>query len=751
MDASIEILRRTIPPLRWEPLVRDHTQSFVKRKLAEPNAPNRDELERVVLEAQIVLGRCVPPTDAVGQDTGLVVGYVQSGKTSSFTALISLARDNGYGLVIVLATTKNIIKEQSEARLSRDLGIETGDRTWQIFPNPDADPGKVRDIQVRIDAWKKEKEAKRSRKAVLITVLKQRGRLDNLIKVVGQLRLANVPALVIDDESDQASLNTKARQNLVTQSKEQSAIYERIGRLKAVLAHHTFLQYTATPQANLLLNLADVLSPSFAEPLTPGAGYVGGKEFFIQHKHLVEQIPPGDVPSKENRLTAAPRSLLIALRYFLLGAAIHAMSHAKGDENRSMMVHPSQTTPPHKHYKLWIERATSGLRRMFESAKHADEFAAIRKLFSAEYGSLALTCPGIPDLDMILNEIKEVLYDLRIAEVNYTAQAEKTIKWKETNYWILVGGNKLDRGFTVEGLSVTYMPRPLGKSPAADTLQQRARFFGYKRHYLGLCRVFVQADVKTAFTQYVEHEEFVRDALKGFRGRPLKDWMRDFVLTWILNPTRPNVIGLGTRRIRADSWIKPGYLHTNQNAIAVNRQIFHSVVADWRAKFPPVNATIHKEFKDLRKDSSSNMLLEGVPLGIVLADFLTKIDVKNYADAEDHTALLVALATILKQDPLLIADVFLIGNLNSQIRSREKSGAINEIFSGKSPNVNDFEKLIYVGDEKLHSANRSALHLRYFDLRPDTKGPVDIQNVPWFSFFVPKVLAKGLVIQKRGS
>ena len=79
--------------------------------------------------------------------------------------------------------------------------------------------------------------------------------------------------------------------------------------------------------------------------------------------------------------------------------------------------------------------------------------------------------------------------ELDIVEVNGTADARKKIHWKGMRYWILVGGAKLDRGYTVEGLCVTYMPRGLGTSPAADTLQQRARFFGYKKAYLGMCRV----------------------------------------------------------------------------------------------------------------------------------------------------------------------------------------------------------------------------------------------------------------------
>nr|WP_255539463.1 Z1 domain-containing protein [Polynucleobacter sp. JS-Safj-400b-B2] len=139
----------------------------------------------------------------------------------------------------------------------------------------------------------------------------------------------------------------------------------------------------------------------------------------------------------------------------------------------------------------------------------------------------------------------------------------------------------MDRGYTVEGLCITYMPRPLGASPAADTLQQRARFFGYKQAYLGVCRVFVQRNVIQAFAEYVEHEEFVRAALNNSRGKPLTDWRRDFILSSMLKPTRTSVIGLGIRSIPADGWMVPKVLQRDQEAIRANQALLNKVRKVW--------------------------------------------------------------------------------------------------------------------------------------------------------------------------
>src|SRR6185437_349048 len=107
-----------------------------------------------------------------------------------------------------------------------------------------------------------------------------------------------------------------------------------------------------------------------------------------------------------------------------------------------------------------------------------------------------------------------------VLEVNARPQTPQP-DWKNAYPWILVGGQARDRGFTVEGLTVTYMPREIGVGNA-DTVEQRARFFGYKRRYLGYCRVFLESTVRNAFRFYLEHERDIRTRLQQHQsiGRP---------------------------------------------------------------------------------------------------------------------------------------------------------------------------------------------------------------------------------------
>lgn len=752
MKASITVLRKIKPPLRWEPISGDFTEEFLESKSKDPDGPRLEDLtsgeDSVLHEAQRILGRCLPPTDAAGRETGLVIGYVQSGKTMSFETVISLARDNGFGIVIVFAGTKKNLREQSEDRLTKDLGIDEGEN-WYHFSNPAG--GMVNQIEDKIQAWKKNPK----KKAVLVTVLKQVDHLENLTMVLGKLSLEGVPVLVIDDESDQASLNTNAakiRKGKIG-ANMRSATYDRICVIRDAIPHHSFLQYTATPQANLLLAQADLLNPSFAELVTPGLAYTGGKAFFKNNPALVIDIPTNEVPSKNNVVSAAPKSLVSALRYFLLVAAQHALTKVKGrDRNRSMMVHPAMQTISHKDYKKWMDQSlktlTTYVERQFPKAPHYVELH-----FQTEYASLKATYPSLKPLaELIEAMMSDVFGEVNCVEINGTPDAEKKVKWKSTPYWILVGGAKLDRGYTVEGLAITYMPRPLGSTPAADTLQQRARFFGYKKDYLGLCRIFVQSDVREAFSDYVEHEEFIRLALMRHRGKSLKEWRRDFILDTLLKPTRPNVIGLEARRIAVDGWMVPRALQRESDSAEVNRKLLRDVEKNWKADYGPArNASEFPRFKGA-KAVSSTFVIEGVPLRAVLENFLLQMEVRDPVDAEEHTATLIGMADLLRNQPGLLVDVFLINNLASQYRTRDAGRG----FSAASPNapINQYfsQSADAVNDRSFFSTTRVSLQLRRFNLGTTTRdaSSADILNVTWFALHVPEALRRDLHVEDRG-
>ena len=267
----VEIIREADTKIygAWQPHEGQATWALEKQALESDITEN--EWENIKDEAISVLSKCVPPDAPPKPETGLVVGYVQSGKTLSFTTVAALARDNGYQMVIVIAGTSLNLRDQSTKRLENDLNLlARSRRKWQHFKSSELnedDHIKIADVLVD---WQDPTVSDWERQTVLVTTMKHHQHLKNLAHVLSQLDLLDVPTLIIDDEGDQASLNT------LVQKGETSTTYQHILSLREYFPRHTFLQYTATPQAPLLINLIDVLSPNFAKVLTPGAGYTGG-------------------------------------------------------------------------------------------------------------------------------------------------------------------------------------------------------------------------------------------------------------------------------------------------------------------------------------------------------------------------------------------------------------------------------------------------------------------------------------------
>jgi len=288
----IEVLPDALPlGMVWQPAVGEETRRLMERLTIELDDQAR---QRIQQSAILILGRCTPPLQR-GGTTGLVLGEIQSGKTMSFTTLAAVARDNNYRIVIVITGISIALLRQSVERLRRHLGIESGNRGWRHIPIEHATRPSVPDITSTLDEWTDADVPPRERPTLLITVLKQHQNLNCLTEVLRQINLQDVPTLIIDDEGDQASLNTKVL------DANQSATYMRILELRDAVPRHTFVQYTATPQALLLINIIDILSPRFIHLLEAGQGYRGGYDFLEQHRReIIREIPAAQLPTRGN-------------------------------------------------------------------------------------------------------------------------------------------------------------------------------------------------------------------------------------------------------------------------------------------------------------------------------------------------------------------------------------------------------------------------------------------------------------------
>ena len=283
----------------WNPFVGEETLGLLRgNSKFTDNGNLNDSGSKVLNETLRIIQMCGNPRAADNNETGIIIGYVQSGKTLSFTTLTALARDNNYQIVIVLGGTSDILLNQSTERLRKDLRINSRfgfEQKWLLLKEPDlSNQTNVDTINDALTQWTDNTFPRESCKTILITVKKNGSRLGNLANLLEAFNLTGVPTLIIDDEGDQASLNTRsawaARQGIDVEDlteNQVSTIYRRINALRNILPHHTFLQYTATPQANLFINIMDRLSPNFIKLLTPGDDYTGGITFFNDNPNLI--------------------------------------------------------------------------------------------------------------------------------------------------------------------------------------------------------------------------------------------------------------------------------------------------------------------------------------------------------------------------------------------------------------------------------------------------------------------------------
>ena len=673
---------------RWSPIVGDETAGLM-RHLDRSGKVGTVASEDIKRQALRVLSCCVPPTDP-GTTVGLVIGYVQSGKTLNITTVAALARDNGYRVVVLLTGTSNPLLDQSTSRVEADLRISdprAPNRAWQLLVNPSVKDRANASIENALEAWSDPDIPRASRRTLFLPVMKHVTHLRNLTQVFKRVgkKLEGAPILIIDDEADQASMNTLVNRD------EESATHKEILELRTSIPNHSYLQYTATPQAPLLINVIDLLSPEFAEVLAPGEGYTGGGTFFQDATLLVRVIPDEELPTKEGAPEELPRSLEEAMRVFFLGVAAGYVE-SDGTGNRSMMVHPAVRKLQHKTYDRWVRSVAERWKDLLGKDDGDPDRVELVNEFKTSYADLAQTVSDLPAFEDVLTLLRHAIRETEVKEIN-TRKGGRTpnVPWVERYPWILVGGTALDRGFTVEGLTVTYMPRGGGVGNA-DTIQQRARFFGYKEDYLGYCRVYLPSDLRQQYSSYTEHEENVRVQIAKHveSGESLATWKRVFVLDSSLRPTRQTVLDMDYYRLRS----KKGDWH------GISRP--HVVESTRRSNLDAVNAFCerHKEEfvwtpSDSRATKDQRHTQIEIPVDELLDQLLVNLGWGSTVDSTLYTALLVQIEHLAETGQVVGATVYKMADGNLRIRSL-KGDRIPQLFQGSN------ESSGYGGDREVY-------------------------------------------------
>lgn len=552
--------------------------------LEEVRSLDKDAVNSVGSSADKIIARLADPaaTDVFAA-RGLVVGYVQSGKTTNFTAVVAKAIDAGYRLIIVLSGTTNLLRDQTQRRLDMELvGRENiqgakdaqadhdyvGDEDW---PAKFISYGQRPSLLGSVDILRLTTHSDFSRKdggfnsvdfqfekadrrkplfdrtnlghagARIAIIKKQQDRLKALIgelKGVGPESCSEIPTLIIDDESDQASVNTvnpkKIRKD--KEGEERSRINSRIVEIMQRLPRAQYLGYTATPFANVFVNPqdpSDLYPRHFIVSLERPVGYMGARDFID-----FESAKPGRLSNREAYIREVPSMgdkkddrLLEAMDAFVLAGAIKKFRESKGAKafrHHTMLYHRSVRTGHH-------EEAVEELRKMWKRAGYGSPGAAmarLKKLFDTDFRKV-WTDRGEPqkfpkNFSELNASLGAALDQIRrngdpVLMVNSAEGAEVPNFDSKVGVWkIIVGGAKLSRGYTIEGLTISYFRR---RSNMQDTLMQMGRWFGYRAGYRDLVRLYIGVsesdgrktlNLYDAFTTMCRDEEDFREQLARY-------------------------------------------------------------------------------------------------------------------------------------------------------------------------------------------------------------------------------------------
>lgn len=481
------------------------------------------QIASVADESLRIISKTTPVGRPEFQCRGLVVGYVQSGKTANFTAVAARAADVGYRLIIVLSGIHDSLRNQTQKRLDLELA-ETG-VDWISLTDETTD---FREPEVA--------DGFASTGTVLIVAKKITPILKRLNQWFGKLegRLADVPVLLIDDEADQASINTRGNRrdpsiDTDTEPDDDTAPSLTNALIRDILRkipRATYIAYTATPFANILIDPdasdshvgQDLFPKDFVVQLPRPDGYTGTEELFgvsAQGRDVLRPVDPADVkalkPKQRKRSEAIvargpldlPQSLADALLTFALAGAIRLLRGQHGKPN-TMLVHVSQLQLDQLRIGEAIEEQ---IRNWFhhESAEPGVLSQMFRSTL-AGLGPVDLPCSE----EVLMEEAVTNLARLVVVVLNSTTGDELEYDTKPGRQLVAVGGNRLSRGLTLEGLTIAYFLRT---TTLADALLQMARWYGFRTGYEDLIRIWTTEGIAQWFVELALVEESLRDSI----------------------------------------------------------------------------------------------------------------------------------------------------------------------------------------------------------------------------------------------
>ncbi len=451
-----------------------------------------DGTKKAIEKATRILELAVDPTAGIPDEPsdGLLYGLIQSGKTSILTLTSAMAVDNGFDCIVVLTSDNDALYDQTKERVRAALGGITvlGKSDWK-------DPKR---FKTRVDNT-----------PFAVVCSKNGSMLKSLLDAFKTAKAKDLSILIVDDEADQASLNTNTGKPAV----KASTVNAVITKLREYFPINTYLQVTATPQALFLQRPKHQYRPSFTVLAEPGKDYIGGESFFEKDAKLLRIVDVNEItalkatnqPSPKAKL---PNGLKRALYAFFIGAASRIIQGA--GEGYAFLLHVSLATKDHDFARLllddFMQETGTSLRK-----KSGPQYTSLLGELQSAYADLKATDPSLPAFSEVIERIEFYMNGANIKVINGTSNDEVKL---DSRFNLFIGGNKLGRGVTIKNLLVSYYGRN-PKRAKADTVLQHARMYGYRKKDIGVTRLFLPQVLADRFQEIHEMESSLRNLLEN--------------------------------------------------------------------------------------------------------------------------------------------------------------------------------------------------------------------------------------------
>lgn len=503
---------------------------------------SRSTVKTIERDTWNVLDLMANPTVEAGfERRGLVVASVQSGKTANYIGLICRAADAGYRIIIVMAGVHNVLRNQTQARLEDGftgfniveqqsieavgVGLDNGTRRPIACTSREADFNKKRASAL------KGIQTAHTNEPWLFVIKKNSSSLKQVYEWLRDNASPDDQLLLIDDEADNASINGKYKRE--RREDEPTRINGQIRNILNYFTRKCYVGYTATPYANILIDPdvdtdkfgKDLFPSSFIYTLEESSDYFGAEKVFgdidddrPKHLRYIEDIDTILPPKHKSnfQVDTLPGSLKEAIRTFLLALTIRTL-RGDGDEHCTMMVNVSPYKQPQKSVAWIVEDYLKELKSSAKSYgspeatmafKLSDDLAALNATWRDEYG--ATTEFGWAEVQAGLFE---AIRTVHVVSIN--TDSTETLEYEfHTEHVIAIGGYRLSRGLTLEGLIVSYYSR---NAKAYDALMQMARWFGYRQGYEELCRVWMSEKAAGWYKFVADSTADLFDELRNMR------------------------------------------------------------------------------------------------------------------------------------------------------------------------------------------------------------------------------------------